>query len=524
MSKRFNITGTCIPHKHYMADTSEKIKKIIAMVEAGEYFTINKPRQYGKTTTIYLLDRELKKRKDYLVLKLSFEGIDTTNYEKHQLFIRTILNIFERRLDLMDEKELTAQIAANKNITDFSELNAFLTKFIQEANRKVILIVDEVDKSANNQLFLDFLGMLRSKYLSANEGEDYTFHSVILAGVHDVKTLKAKIRTGEKRTYNSPWNIAVDFDIDLSLSSAEITSMLEDYAVDREVKIDVPFFAEKLFYLTSGYPFLVSCLCKIIDEEIPAPGKPEKWEPGHIEQAVRIALMKDNTNFGTLIKNLENNPDLYEFVFEIIMNGREFSFNLDNPVIHFGGIYGILRREAGKTKIHNRLYEQRIYNYMASKMETSGKVKFDHVSSSYYNEDGTLHIEKVIGKFRDFIKEQYSKKDRDFLERNGRLMFLAFLRPIINGRGFDFKEVQISEEKRLDIVITMSNKKYIIELKVWRGEAYHQKGIEQLCDYLDRQNEKQGYLLIYDLRRESGCAGTSREIEAHGKKILSTYV
>lgn len=31
------------------------------------------------------------------------------------------------------------------------------------------------------------------------------------------------------------------------------------------------------------------------------------------------------------------------------------------------------------------------------------------------------------------------------------LLFLAFIKPIINGTGFDFKEVQISEEKRLDI-------------------------------------------------------------------------
>ena len=32
-------------------------------------------------------------------------------------------------------------------------------------------------------------------------------------------------------------------------------------------------------------------------------------------------------------------------------------------------------------------------------------------------------------------------------KRNGRLLFLAFIKPIINGIGFDFKEVQISENK-----------------------------------------------------------------------------
>ena len=107
---------------------------------------------------------------------------------------------------------------------------------------------------------------------------------------------------------------------------------------------------------------------------------------------------------------------------------------------------------------------------------------------------------------------------------NGRLLFLAFIRPIINGRGFDFKEVQVSEEKRLDIVITFDNIKYIIELKIWRGEVYHQEGIRQLCDYLDRQHQTAGYLLIYDLRKESGQTGETEIIENDGKKIFAAWV
>jgi len=64
------------------------------------------------------------------------------------------------------------------------------------------------------------------------------------------------------------------------------------------------------------------------------------------------------------------------------------------------------------------------------------------------DETGNLDIKKVLARFQVFVKEQYSEKDRDFIERNGRLLFLAFLRPIINGRGFDLKAVQVSEERR----------------------------------------------------------------------------
>lgn len=54
------------------------------------------------------------------------------------------------------------------------------------------------------------------------------------------------------------------------------------------------------------------------------------------------------------------------------------------------------------------------------------------------------------------MRAQYAKKDRDFLERHARLVFLAFLRSIINGAGYDFKEAQISEERRLDVILTFN--------------------------------------------------------------------
>jgi hypothetical protein len=196
----------------------------------------------------------------------------------------------------------------------------------------------------------------------------------------------------------------------------------------------------------------------------------------------------------------------------------------NNLIILFGKIYGVLNDEKRKAKIHNRLYEQRVYNYMASKLETSGKAILDHFTAKYLDETGGLDIKKIFLKFQGFMKENYRQKDREFLERNGRLLFLAFIRPIINGRGFDFKEVQVSEEKRLDIVVTFDNKKYIIELKIWRGASYHREGILQLCGYLDAQNETTGYLLVYDLRKESGLIGENELIETDDKKIFAAWV
>ena len=83
MPKKFCVTGICIPEKNYMVDISKRIDTIMHdYIENGQCFTINRARQYGKTTTLYLLERRLQK--EYLVLSLSFEAVD--EYFETQLY------------------------------------------------------------------------------------------------------------------------------------------------------------------------------------------------------------------------------------------------------------------------------------------------------------------------------------------------------------------------------------------------------------------------------------------------------
>ena len=84
--KDFNITGTCIPAKHYMVDTNDKISNVFDLVKRGKYFAISRPRQYGKTTTLYLLEQELLKTDEYLPIKISFEGFGPASFSTEEKF------------------------------------------------------------------------------------------------------------------------------------------------------------------------------------------------------------------------------------------------------------------------------------------------------------------------------------------------------------------------------------------------------------------------------------------------------
>lgn len=526
MAKKFNITGTCYPDRHYMADTSEKLRQILKLVEEGEYFTINRPRQYGKTTLLAGIANLLNASETYLAFNLSFEGLGTEDFKSDKDFCQIFLSLMEGQADLKNLPEISAFLNTEKNRTEkISELSAIVTRLAGLSARRIVLLIDEVDKSANNQLFLDFLGMLRHKFL--NSRTIPTFHSVILAGVHDVKSLKLKLRSEgsspegaeAENVYNSPWNIAADFKVDLSLFPSEIVPMLEAYAADKDVEMDAPAIAEALFYYTSGYPFLVSKLCKMLDEELLSGAA--HWTPRDVEQAASFLVRETNTNFESLIKNLENNSALYDLVFRMIIENDPVYFNIHDPLIRTGLMYGVFRNGQG-LQIHNRIYAEIIAGYMASKMLTSGKGPRAEVTASYLLPGNALNMPKVLAKFQEYMREQYSKQERNFLERNARLVFLAFLKPIINGYGYSFKEPQISEERRLDVVITFYQHRYLIELKVWRGEAAHKKGLEQLTEYMNAQNFPEGYLLIFD--HGNTKSWQQEELTLAGKSVQAFWV
>lgn len=517
MNKRFNSTGVCIPSMHYMVNIDNKLNEIKKLIDRKDYFIINRPRQYGKTTTMFMLEQKLKE--EYLVISISFEGIGDEVFLKEESFSKVFVELMVESLEYTDISESERLSAIDIDIKNLRDLSKIITKFVKDSKKEVILFIDEVDKSSNNQLFLSFLGMLRNKYLSRQQGKDKTFSSVILAGVYDIKNLKLKFRDESERKYNSPWNIAVNFDIDMSFDSVEIESMLTEYMNDKNIQINIKEMSKLLYEYTSGYPFLVSRMCQIIDEQCII--EDLNWNEKSLIKAMKILIAENNTLFDDLIKNIENNEDLKEYLFDLIMAGQDKTFNIHNNIINLGMILGYLKNENGKVIISNSIFKQVLYNYFSSRLEEKTNMLNYNLKENFITVTG-LDFEKILLRFQQFMKEQYSNIDSKFIEREGRLLFLAFIKPIINGTGFDFKEVQISEEKRLDIVITYLKEIYLVELKIWRGEEYHQRGLKQLSNYLDIKGLDCGYLVIYSFNKNKEYK--SEKVIVNNKRIFIVYV
>lgn len=524
MRREFNETGVCVRNMHYMVDTTPQMDEIFKrFIEKGKYFTITGGRQFGKTTTISLLAELLEKKDEYLLIETSFEGIGDNIFRNEETFSKGFLMNLYSATRLENKKLANIFEDASKKTNNFETLSGFITDFVVEQQKKVVLVIDEVDKSSNNQLFLSFLGLLRDKYLNRNRGKDYTFYSVILAGVHDIKTIKLKIQEGDEEKLNSPWNIAATFDIDLSFHPAQIVTLLDDY-LSEHLNINIPKqqVADRIYYYTSGYPFLVSKICKIIAEEFISKRDNKNWTIEDVEKAYKIIVYEGFTTtlFDSIAKNLINNIKLYKFIYEIIIDNEAKSYTINNPNVLLATAYGIIKDDNG-CKIHNHIFEQRIYDLMLSIHRDNSTIKsLSRTSDFYIGND--IDLEHILLRFQIFFKENYSHTDKNFLEREGRLVFLSYLQPIINSKGYIFKEPVVGEERRMDLAIIHNEKRYIVELKIWHGEKYHQEGLKQLNNYLNICSLKKGYLLIFNFNKKKQFK--DEIIKFDDKEIFTVWV
>ena len=267
MAKKFNVNGVCRPDLHYMVDLSSRLAAIRKMVEEGAYFTINKARQYGKTTILRALAHVLQG--EYEVVSLDFQRMSSLSFKDEQMFVASFSEELLYAVNNIPEEiesGLCAFADGTARLNSLQSLFRVLSMWCARTEKPIILIIDEVDTATNNQVFVDFLAQLRACYLSRDQLP--TFQSVILAGVYDVRNMKRKLRDDEEHKQNSPWNIAADFDVKMSFSVEDIAGMLREYEADYHTGMKVSEQAGLLYDYTSGYPFLVSRLCKLMDEQL----------------------------------------------------------------------------------------------------------------------------------------------------------------------------------------------------------------------------------------------------------------
>ena len=518
--KTFNTSAVCVPEKHYMVDLSERVKEIKKMVDAGKYFTINRARQYGKTTTLNALSRYLTA--EYEVLNLSFAAIGAAGFKTEEEFVRAFCRQIIRRskagflIPNNIKKQLEEYVARKEDKAKLDEMFDTLLDWCDESERKIVMIIDEVDSATNNQVFLDFLAQLRDNYINRDTIGIKTFHSVILAGVTDIKHLKRKIREESEAKQNSPWNIASDFDIDMSLSENGIKGMLDEYEKDHHVRMDTAEIAKLIHDYTSGYPYLVSRICELLDTVISGSmSLNEVWSARGIDEAVKLILSEKNTLFESLTKNLNNYPNLRASIRSILMEGTKITWNAFQDELDQMQMYGLIKNDHNTVRVSNRIFEIMLYNLFLSDEELKSNVfsREGELAKNQFIEDGKLNMRLILERFIVTYTDICGPLVDRFKEKDGRELFLLYLKPIINGTGNYYIEAQTRDMTRTDVIVDYLGQQYIIELKIWRGERYNADGEKQISEYLDYWHLDTGYMLSFNFNKNKEQGVKRVEIE-----------
>ena len=576
MRRYFNTEGWCSPDRHYMVRLDERLDKIKRLyVDREKYFIINRGRQYGKTTTLYALEEYLKA--DYLVISLDFQGISTMEYSDEHIFTKAFLRMFVEVLEDsgadMNEVRPVIMLMREAVQTTLGEMFYLLSKFCKAAAKPVVMMIDEVDNAGNHQVFIDFLALLRSYYLKRKNKT--IFHSVILAGVYDIKNLKLKIRPDAEHQYNSPWNIAADFDINMNFSAAQIRTMLEEYEEDNRTGMDVSAMAEEIYQYTSGYPYLVSALCKILDEKLPerlsegldeklpeglsegldeklperlSEGLPKKqpeevpeklqekspagesgkgrksvWSGEGLAEAVKILLNEKSPLFDSMMKQLDTYKELRSLIEEIVYQGKKVPFSPDTKAVNMGLMFGFLKEQNGRLAVANRIFEMRILNlFITEESLKSDAFRSGDRDRNRFIRNGRLDMRLVLEKFVEYFHEVYGENDEKFVESYGRKFFLLYLKPIINGTGNYYLEAQTRDMGRTDVVVDYRGEQFVVEMKIWRGNEYNERGEKQLTEYLDYFRRKKGYMLSFNFNKKKEIG--VKEIDIGDKTIVEAVV
>ena len=493
--KTFNTAGKCIPSMHYMVDISRQVDAAAKMVSRGYYFCINRGRQYGKTTTLAMLKKKLE-GKGYAVFSLSFEGLGDEAFKSYESLLYSSAMLM---LDCVRWGEIPTLSDASKNILENmvqgqeKSIDSFAYSqaiSLMSQHDKIVLLIDEVDAAGNHIEFIKFLGLLREMYLKRDSRP--TYQSVILAGVYDIKNLKLKLRPDDQHQYNSPWNIAMPFDADMSLPADGIAGMLNDYKADHHLCFDEQAVAQLIYDYTSGYPFLVSRLCQIIDEE------EYSWDKEGVLKAVNKLLKENNTLFDDMEKKVSQFPSLAEMLRAIIFGGKRVSFNYYDRDINIAAMFNFVKDRHGATVVFCRIFETWLYNLFISNDKGTSIYQQGETDKSQFVHDGYIDMRHLLERFCVHFNEIYRPGHDDaFVENNGRQIFLTYLRPVINGVGNYYCEAQTRDLTRTDVVIDYLGKQYVVELKIWRGDAYNERGEQQLSEYLDYYHLDTGYMLSF---------------------------
>lgn len=517
--RRFNYTGPVYEDEHYVVKRRQLYEDFKEKIDQGRYFTIFAPRQMGKTTFLEEIIRNINRDDYYIGINLDFERYRPFNNERfyitlHRDFCKAISN---RLSDInCPSTESILREISNDKVVDNETFFLFVEKLGGLIpDKKLVLLIDEFD-GVSIEITGDFLYTLRDMYLRRRKEKAFSIYSISLVGVKNIRELNFGS--------TSPFNIATQVKLE-SFTLEQCYELINRYIEETGHEFQEGT-VEKIHFETGGHPFLTNRLCAILVEEV-VKDKTKPITHKDLQSALAILLKEHNTNFDTL----RNNAEKYERkIRKILFTDQFIEYNPYERESEKLIMYGLIKEgEEGNTEITNPIYKKVLLKTFTPL--TDSETFFPNgITPSMFIKQEKLNLKALLIHFKEFV-ERIGVKLFDIVssrkESAGQYLLMSYLDMFIRTLdGYSTIETP-SGRGRIDVLLHYKGKKYVIELKIWRGTEYFEKGKKHLIEYLRSENLKKGYMVLFDPRKKGFKEFKENQMiadEMDGYRILSFVI
>ena len=492
MPRFFNTAGPCKAELHYVLPLLERLPTVRTLFDQQCYFVLHAPRQIGKTTTLMALAQQLTTEGKFAALHASCEAGEAAQ-DDYDAAERIVLDVIDQNASWQLAPELrpppwpTIGSAGNR-------LSRGLQAWSQQCPRPILLFLDEIDALRGESL-RSVLRQIRAGYPQRPGAFPST---ILLCGLRDVRDYK--LASGGDPTRlgsSSPFNIKVESLTLRNFTCEEVAKLYAQHTKETGQCFEIAA-VERAFFLTAGHPWLVNALARQATEVL-VPNRTQPITVNVIEQAKELLIRRQDTHLDSLTERLRE-PRV-QALMEPILAGLELPDVPADDRQYLLDLGLVMRDQRGGLVIANPIYQEVIPRSLAQGPQDSLPV----IHPTWLSPDGRLDQGKLLASFLSFWRHHGDAllRSAPYHEIAPHLVLMAFLHRVVNGGGSLTREYAIGSG-RMDLLLTYGEQKLALELKVWRPKAKDPKrqGLEQLDRYLEGLGLTNGWLIIFDRRKD----------------------
>lgn len=495
-----------------MLPPERRLGAVLQHIEEHRYFTLHAGRQTGKTTSAQWLVEHLNASGRFHALWVDLQTAGATS---------SPLRAFEAArfaLDQAVETTLPDLGVPPKEVRRIKPSRTFLLRYLQDlaarSDKPLVVLFDEAD-GLIGEAMVSFLSQLRQGYIARARTPFPA--SVVLIGQRQVRDYV--LRQEERRAVAwlgtlSPFNVSAEAMTLVSFTEAEVKELLLQHTAAAGQRFE-PEAAARIFELGQGHPWLTNALAdQIVRKDVA--DRSVAVTAAHVDAAKETIILERRSHIDSLVARLRE-PWVQRILDPMLAGDQTGTDVLDDDFAYVLGL-GLIRRHEGEYQISNPIYRE----VVPRALTYNRQLQITNKPAWYVRPDGSLDMAKLMRDWQVFWRKDghLAAEGFGYRESGPHLMLMAFLQRILDGGGRINREYGLGRGA-LDLVVEWRGALHAIEVKLRRDTETEAEALDQLARYLDHLGLADGWMVMFDLRKEIPWQDRLylREIDHGGKHV-----